>query len=102
MEANYSIAKKLTDLVKVHGVRNVVGLQGSYSKVVSKVNDLIRRGEIGTVYSSILIGLPYGLPAIPSNIDYFTDKKVGGNALTIAFGHAMEFVKDGNSIPEDT
>lgn len=36
IEANHSTAKELTDLVKIHNVRNVVGLQASFSPIVRR------------------------------------------------------------------
>ena len=30
-----------------------------------------------------------------SHLDYFVDKKTGGNAFTISFGHSMEYITKG-------
>ncbi|KAF7970545.1 hypothetical protein HWV62_23713 [Athelia sp. TMB] len=95
LEANYAIAKDLTDLVKAHSVRNVVGLQGGFSPIVQKLKDLITHGDIGKVESSTVVikGVPGG-PILPSMVDYFVDKKIGGNGFTIAFGHSLELVTE--------
>ncbi|KAF7966290.1 hypothetical protein HWV62_39237 [Athelia sp. TMB] len=92
LEANYAIAKDLTDLVKTHNVRNVVGLQGGFSPVVQKLKDLVARGDIGKVESSTVVIKSMGGATLPSMVDYFVDKKIGGNAFTIAFGHSLELV----------
>ncbi|KAF2813917.1 NAD-P-binding protein [Mytilinidion resinicola] len=94
VEANYSIAKELTDLAKAHNVRNVVGIQGSFSPIATKIKALIDGGELGRVTSSTTITtLNYVGPTIPSFIDYFVDKKTGGNPFTIDFGHVLECLK---------
>lgn len=98
LEANYSLSKELTDLVKSHSVRNAVGLQGSFSPVIKKAKALIESGEIGTVESSSMIALARNISgaAVLSPVDYFIDKKVGGNISTIAFGHSVGLLTSGN------
>jgi predicted dehydrogenase len=95
IDANYSIAKELTDLVKSNNVRNVVGIQGSFSPVATKVKELIKSGDIGKVESSTIIATNRGGATRSSHIDYFVDKEVGGNMFTIAFGHSIEFITEG-------
>jgi predicted dehydrogenase len=98
IEANYFIAKELTDLVNAHKVRNVVGLQGNFNPIVKKVKALIDDGEIGKVVSSTInITTTSSGPAIISPIGYFTERKIGGNPVTINFGHALESVRDSMS-----
>lgn len=97
LEANYTLAKELTDLVKTHKVRNVVGLQGSFSPVITKAKALIASGEIGKVESSSLIALAKNITGatVLSPVDYFIDRKIGGNISTIAFGHSVELLTSG-------
>ncbi|KAL8715391.1 MAG: hypothetical protein Q9220_000724 [cf. Caloplaca sp. 1 TL-2023] len=90
IESDYTTARELTDLVKAHDVKNVVGLQGRYSPIVRKVKQMIDDGEIGKVEGSTLVAKNRSGATIPSQIAYFIDKKVGGNPLTIGFGHIME------------
>ncbi|KAH8807572.1 putative oxidoreductase [Xylogone sp. PMI_703] len=92
LEANYSLAKELADLVKKHKVRSAVGIQGSYEPVVKKIKSSIAAGEIGRVLSSTVVARTYGYPTLPSYISYFTERKIGGNHFTIAFGHSLEFI----------
>ncbi|KAI4241939.1 MAG: hypothetical protein LQ352_007359, partial [Teloschistes flavicans] len=92
IEANYNKAKEVTDLVKKHNVRSVVGLQGGYAPVATKVRSIIDNGDIGQVESSTFIGKSRGGGIVSQHVDYFVDRKVGGNLFTIGFGHAMEFV----------
>ena len=47
IEANLTKAKELTELVKQHNVRNIVGLQGRYAPVVRTLRELVDAGEIG-------------------------------------------------------
>ena len=97
LEANTTRVKELVDLVNSHKVRNVVGLQGRYSPLAHKLKYMIARGDIGKLESSTVSGHAYGGSAIPSPVDYFTDKDVGGNQFVIVFSHSMEFVSEGKS-----
>jgi predicted dehydrogenase len=98
MEADLTKAKALADAVKQqHGkVRHVVGVQGRYNPLASKLRDMIAAGAIGNVESSTFVAHAYGGASLPSPVDYFADKKVGGNPFTIVFAHSMEFVQQGS------
>ena len=95
LEANSTKAKELAELVKVHGVRNIVGLQGRYNPTAQKIKDIIARGDIGKLESSTLIARGAGGASLSSALDYFTDKKTGGNSFTIMLSHTMETVQQG-------
>lgn len=95
VEANLSKVKKLAALAKTHGSRNIVGLQGRFNPLARKLKEVIARGDIGKLESSTLVGQAYGGACLPSPIDYFADRKVGGNLHTIIFSHSMEFVMEG-------
>lgn len=97
LEANPLKAGELTDLVKRYGVRNIVGLQGGKSPVVKKMKELIEQGAIGRVEASNVVAKAYGGSTMASHVDYFVDKEVGGNILTIAFGHALECILEGEA-----
>jgi len=98
MEADLAKAKALTDAVKEqHGkARHIVGLQGRFNPLASKLRGMIAAGTIGKVESSTFVAHAYGGASLPSPVDYFADKKVGGNPFTIVFAHSMEFVQQGS------
>ncbi|KAI4195357.1 MAG: hypothetical protein LQ350_007254 [Teloschistes chrysophthalmus] len=98
IEASYEKAKELTDLIRAHNVRNVVGLQGGYAAVATRVKSMIDNGEIGKMESSTFIGKARGGGIVSQHVDYFVDRMVGGNLFTIGFGHAMEFITKGGSL----
>jgi predicted dehydrogenase len=97
MEANLTRAKAMADAVKQQGGngRHVVGLQGRYNPLAYKLHDMLAAGAIGKVESSSVVAHATGGASLPSSVDYFADKKVGGNAFTIVFAHSMEFVQQG-------
>ena len=97
MEADLAKAKALADAAKQqHGkVKHVVGLQGRYNPLASKLRDVIASGAIGKVESSTVVAHAFGGASLPSPVDYFADKSVGGNPFTIIFAHSMEFVQQG-------
>jgi predicted dehydrogenase len=95
IESNYAKAKELTDLVKTHNVRNVVGLQDGVTPVAKKINDMILAGDIGRVESSTFVRKMRGGAVMVSNVGYFLDKKIGRNAFMISFGHSLEYITKG-------
>lgn len=98
IESNYSKAKELTNLFKLHGVRNVVGLQEDFTPIATRINAMILAGDIGRVESSTFIGTMRGGAVMASNMDYFIDKTVGGNAFTVSFRRSMEYITRGMRI----
>jgi len=97
MEADLAKAKALAEAAKQqHGnVRHIVGLQGRYNPLASKLRDMIASGVIGKIESSTVIAHSFGGASLLSSVDYFADKKIGGNPFTIVFAHSMEFVQQG-------
>ena len=97
MEADLPKAKALADAVKQQrgAVRHIVGLQGRYNPLATKLRDMVASGTIGKVESSTVVAHAFGGASLPSPVDYFADKKVGGNPFTIIFAHSMEFVQQG-------
>jgi len=96
MEADLAKAKALAEAAEQHGsVRHIVGLQGRYNPLATKLRGMIASGAIGKVESSTVIAHSFGGASLPSSVDYFADKTVGGNPFTIVFSHSMEFVQQG-------
>lgn len=97
MEADLGKARAMADAVKQQNgnVRHVVGLQGRYNPLASRLRDMIASGAIGKVESSTFVAHAFGGASLPSPVDYFADKRVGGNPFTIIFAHSMEFVQQG-------
>jgi hypothetical protein len=56
---------------------------------------MLASGALGKVESSSVVAHATGGASLPSSVDYFADKRVGGNAFTIVFAHSMEFVQQG-------
>ena len=87
---NLQRAAELAAVARQNGGRTVVGLQGRNAPVVQKVVSLLQSGAVGTVLSSEVSAatLYGGGESIAEGLAYFLDKKVGGNPVTIAFGHS--------------
>ncbi|CZR54084.1 related to dehydrogenases and related proteins [Phialocephala subalpina] len=92
---NLSEAQELLKLKIDHGVKNaVVGLQARQAPIVHKVKDLINEGRIGDVLSSTWAGQAGNVgPTLPRQYDYMADREVGGNIVTIHFGHSVDYVQ---------
>ena len=87
---NNTRATELANAAKESGSRTMVGLQGRVAPSVLKVKELVASGTIGKVVSSdVLAYTPGGGgDSISEGLAYFMDKKIGGNPVTIAFGHS--------------
>jgi hypothetical protein len=94
---NLEEAEELLRLSKAHGVKQtVVGLQGRFAPSVRELKELLEQGRIGKVLSSTWVGYGgNGGPTEPESIRHMVDKSVGGNLVTIHFGHAVDFIQQG-------
>lgn len=88
LAANLQEGEELYDLAEQKGARTVVGLQARMSPVVNTVKELVESGRIGKVLSSTVISAAGNFgPTIEDKYAYFNDRKVGGNMVSIHFGH---------------
>jgi predicted dehydrogenase len=88
LDRNAAVAAEMLEAAKVGGGKAFLGLQARQSPVVRKIKDIIDSGRIGKVLSSDFIGsASNGGGEEGKTVSYFTDRSVGGNMFTIAFGH---------------
>ena len=90
LASNLEEATELATLAREKGVKTMVSLQGRVSPVYLKVKALLAENKIGKVLSSSVVASD-GTTApttISESIKYFIDRRVGGNLLTIFFGHS--------------
>lgn len=94
---NLSEAKELLRLRDEGNVKlAVVGLQARQAPVIKTVKRIIEEGKIGKVLSSTFTGQAgQGGEKTAVGFEYLSDKEVGGNLVTIHFGHAVDFVQSG-------
>ncbi|KAM0810778.1 hypothetical protein AB5N19_11130 [Seiridium cardinale] len=92
---NLARAEELAQLAKEKGVKTVVGLQGRFTPPLIKLRELIASGRIGKVLSSKVsaFGGAMHRENLTNGMRYFTDRKVGGNFLTIGFGHISDNIQ---------
>ena len=87
---NVARATELADLANETGSKTMIGLQARVAPSVLKVKELLNKGTIGNVLSSHVQAFTPGGggSSMSEGLAYFLDKKVGGNPVTIAFGHS--------------
>ncbi|KAI1853265.1 hypothetical protein JX266_001971 [Neoarthrinium moseri] len=92
---NAGRAGELAALAKEKGGRTVVGLQGWFAPAVVKLRELITSGRIGKVLSSEVAAAGGSIDRLflSPGLKYFVDRKVGGNIVTIGFGHMSDLVQ---------
>ncbi|KEY70384.1 hypothetical protein S7711_09358 [Stachybotrys chartarum IBT 7711] len=88
-------ASELAKLARERGARTMIGTQGRVAPLLVKLRELLQQGRIGKILSSEVraAGGSNDRAAFPSFMDYFTDRKVGGNIVTIGLGHLMDSVQ---------
>lgn len=73
---------------------SLVGLQGRLSPIVQNLRKLLLSGVIGRVLSSDIRAFESLLPrdVLPKGLAYFADRQVGGNPVSIAYAHMIDYV----------
>ncbi len=86
---NLERVRELVALAHEKGIRTAVGVQGRLSPIFLKVRAVLVSGRIGKVLSSEARAdiLSDARDSIPLGRKYLTQRKIGGNAYTIGFGH---------------
>lgn len=95
MAANLGAAQELNFIAKETGSRTMIGLQGQVSPIALKLKSLIEQEHrIGKVLSSSVLafGGTRTRDSFVEGLKYFTQKEVGGNMVTIGFGHMIDYV----------
>lgn len=95
LASNVKAAEELDALAKENNAQTIIGLQGELSPIILKVKSLIElENKIGKVLSSSVIaaGGTRTRDRMTEGLKYFTQKAVGGNIVTIGFGHMIDFV----------
>ncbi|KAL5600445.1 hypothetical protein FOVSG1_008257 [Fusarium oxysporum f. sp. vasinfectum] len=85
-------ARELVDAAREKGVKTIVGLQGRYAPPIKKLREIVNEGRIGKVVSAELYasGGTNDREILPSSLEYFTQRAVGGNIFTIGLGHIFD------------
>lgn len=89
LASNLDQVRDLVNLAREKGGRTMIGTQGRVSPVVVKIRELLEEGRIGKVLSSEVraAGGSNDRLAFSEFMDYFTQRSVGGNFVTIGVGH---------------
>ena len=90
LASNLEEATELATLARQKGVKTMISLQGRVSPVSLKVKALLAENTIGKVLSSSVVASDgtTNPTTISEGLKYFLDRRVGGNLLTIRFGHS--------------
>jgi predicted dehydrogenase len=89
LASNISQVRELASLARRQNIKCVVGLQGPVTAPIDAVRKLLQEGRIGKVLSSDVKswGGTGNRDTVPESLRYFTQMAVGGNVITIGFGH---------------
>jgi predicted dehydrogenase len=94
---NLAEAQELLKLKNEGNVKtSVVGLQARQAPIIKKTKDLIQSGRVGKVLSSNWVGFAgNGGESTTEAVEYLGRREVGGNLVTIHFGHGIDYVQNG-------
>jgi predicted dehydrogenase len=89
---NLQEAEELLRLTKEYGVKvAAVGCQGRFDSTFRTVKKLIHDDKIGKVLSTTVVGCGIlGGPTLDAANEYVGHIEIGGNLVTIPFGHFMD------------
>jgi predicted dehydrogenase len=75
---------------------SIIGLQGRVSPIALKLKEVLKSGRIGKVLSSDVraFGNLGRRDSVSESVAYFADRKIGGNHITIAYAHTIDYVHD--------
>jgi predicted dehydrogenase len=80
----------MATLAAAHGAPTVVGLQARQAPAIQFVQELLRKGYVGEVLSTTMVGLSVPGDVVGQPNAYMLDKTNGANLLTIAIGHTLD------------
>ena len=85
-------AEALLKLSKEYNVKlAAVGCQGRFDSTFRTVKNVIDDGKIGKVLSTTVVGPGVnGGPVLDLGTEYLSQIEIGGNLVTIPFGHFMD------------
>ncbi|PWY83334.1 putative oxidoreductase [Aspergillus heteromorphus CBS 117.55] len=80
---------------RASGAPVAVGLQGRFGPLVRTLQGALQSGRIGRVLSTEVraFGGTRDREVLPVGLKYFADREVGGNPITIGFGHLIDQVQ---------
>lgn len=75
---------------------SIIGLQGRVSPIALKLKEVLRAGRIGRVLSSDVraFGNLGRRDTVAESVAYFAERHIGGNHVTIAYAHTIDYVHD--------
>lgn len=96
----WPVAENLSRALQLAGdgptQNSIIGLQGRVSPVTLRIKSLLAEGVIGKVLSSHVSSYGALLPrdALPEGMEYFAERKYGGNPIIIENGHSLDWVHE--------
>ncbi|USP78990.1 gfo idh moca family protein [Curvularia clavata] len=93
--ANLDQIRELVEATEKSGSRVAIGLQRRWAPPIIKLKEIIEGGELGKVLSSTVqaYGGINNRDILPPPLTYFTQKEIGGNFISIAVAHVLDFVQ---------
>ena len=87
-------SSELYNLAQERDVRTMIALQGRVSPIIQTLKSILESDRIGPVLSSTIAAVSAAGDSdkLSSGLAYFLDRKVGGNAVTIVYGHMIDYV----------
>ncbi|KAI1313314.1 oxidoreductase family protein [Xylaria venustula] len=91
---NYEAALSLTDNKRIDN--SIIGLQGRVSPIALKLKEVLKSGRIGRVLSSDVraFGNLGRRDSVSDSVSYFAKRRIGGNHVTIAYAHTIDYVHE--------
>lgn len=97
MDKDLQTAQEMAALVKKHGNKTVVGLQGSFAPTARKIKTLLDEKVLGGLLSSSFYGPIVSIGNATQTVEYrmVLERYSGTNAMVIHIGHQLEYLQSG-------
>lgn len=85
---------ELIAAAKQSGAKVAIGLQGRWAPPILKLKKIVESKRLGKILSSEVraYGGTNDRVILPVGLKYFAERRVGGNPITIGFGHGKYFM----------
>jgi predicted dehydrogenase len=74
--------------------KSIIGLQGRVMPLTLRLQSLLSASTIGKVLHSSVTAYAHITPrdALPPSLTYFADRAIGGNLVSISYGHIIDYI----------
>lgn len=96
----WPLTEDLKSAIQLTGDRpvpnSIIGLQGRVASIILRLKEILASGIVGKVFNSEIraYGNLIARDGLPDSLAYFADRKIGGNPISIHYGHMIDYAHE--------